>query len=101
MDYPEQINNDRAGRVLIIAWQDGTRQQWSHAMLRASCKCTLCQSQRLRGSAVEAADGVRVEQLHPVGAYGLQLVFSDGHEKGIYPWPYLRQLSTELASKQF
>jgi DUF971 family protein len=100
MDYPEQISNDRAGRVLAIVWRDGARQQWRHAELRAGCKCTQCQSQRLRGGVVAVADDVRVEELRPVGAYGLQLVFSDGHEKGIYPWPYLRELSTELASAQ-
>ena len=27
-----------------------------------------------------------------VGNYALQLVFSDGHERGIFPWGYLREL---------
>ncbi|VVQ11755.1 hypothetical protein PS938_03710 [Pseudomonas fluorescens] len=30
--------------------------------------------------------------------YGLQLVFSDGHERGIYPWAYLAQLTPVGAS---
>ncbi|HYQ49053.1 MAG TPA: DUF971 domain-containing protein, partial [Pseudomonas sp.] len=34
---------------------------------------------------------VRIERVEPQG-YGVQLVFSDGHERGIYPWPYLREL---------
>ena len=25
--------------------------------------------------------------------YGAQLVFSDGHARGIYPWQYLAQLA--------
>jgi DUF971 family protein len=25
----------------------------------------------------------------------VQLVFSDGHDRGIYPWPYLHQLALE------
>ena len=29
MDYPAEISNDRAGRVLTIVWQDGVRQQLS------------------------------------------------------------------------
>jgi DUF971 family protein len=28
-----------------------------------------------------------------VGSVGLQLFFSDGHERGIYPWPYLYALA--------
>jgi len=34
---------------------------------------------------------VRIERVEPQG-YGVQLVFSDGHERGIYPWAYLRDL---------
>ena len=34
---------------------------------------------------------VQVIELHSQG-YGLQLVFSDGHERGIYPWAYLAGL---------
>jgi DUF971 family protein len=33
-----------------------------------------------------------------VQGYGLQLIFSDGHERGIYPWPYLAQLTPEPTS---
>lgn len=36
-------------------------------------------------------DDVRVVQIESQG-YGVQLVFSDGHERGIYPWAYLRDL---------
>jgi DUF971 family protein len=35
---------------------------------------------------------VQVIELNPQG-YGLQLVFSDGHERGIYPWAYLSALT--------
>ncbi|CAI8772207.1 hypothetical protein EMIT0P43_170072 [Pseudomonas jessenii] len=31
--------------------------------------------------------------MHSQG-YGLQLVFSDGHERGIYPWAYLARLTS-------
>jgi len=92
MDYPAEIRNDRSTRRLAISWQDGVEQEWSHGALRAACKCTHCQSQRLRGGPAPQVPDVRVEQLHIVGNYGLQLVFSDGHERGIYPWPYLRTL---------
>jgi DUF971 family protein len=38
---------------------------------------------------------VRVIDLHSQG-YGLQLIFSDGHDRGIFPWPYLAQLAPEF-----
>lgn len=38
---------------------------------------------------------VRIEGVEPVGLYALKLVFSDGHDSGLYSWDYLRRLATE------
>ncbi|AZC64289.1 hypothetical protein PCL1391_3540 [Pseudomonas chlororaphis subsp. piscium] len=46
----------------------------------------------LAGLTPQVAPNVRVLQLNPQG-YGLQLVFSDGHDRGIYPWAYLAQMA--------
>lgn len=35
---------------------------------------------------------VEIKDLIPVGNYALQLVFSDGHDSGIYSWNYLFEL---------
>lgn len=90
--YPEQLENHRQAGYLEVLWQDGTRQRLEHGLLRASCKCTVCQSQRLRGLAPVADGAVQLTALHAVGSYGVQCVFSDGHQKGIFPWVYLRTL---------
>ena len=39
----------------------------------------------------DTSGGVRVLEIHSQG-YGVQLVFSDGHQRGIYPWAYLAQM---------
>jgi DUF971 family protein len=31
-------------------------------------------------------------EAHAMADAGLNLVFSDGHRRGIYPWAYLREL---------
>ncbi|MGF6200980.1 gamma-butyrobetaine hydroxylase-like domain-containing protein [Pseudomonas laurylsulfatiphila] len=54
------------------------------------CTCLPMSSRRWRIWRVDAR--VRVIELNPQG-YGLQLVFSDGHERGIYPWAYLAGLT--------
>ena len=96
MDYPAEISNDRAKGLLTIVWQDGVRQHWPHAQLRAHCKCTQCQSQRLLGATpLLSQQTSRVDNLRMIGNYGLQLVFGDRHERGIYPWPYLRSLPAD------
>lgn len=99
---PLELRNDRRDRVLHIVWSDGATQQLPHALLRAQCKCTVCQSQRLLAGAMgvawpASASGVAVTDLRQVGLYGVQLVFSDGHERGIYPWAYLRTLEAPVA----
>lgn len=35
---------------------------------------------------------VEIKDLVPVGNYALQLIFSDGHDSGIYSWNYLFDL---------
>jgi len=35
---------------------------------------------------------VSIKNIVPVGNYAIQLVFSDGHDSGIYSWEYLYQL---------
>ena len=37
-------------------------------------------------------------QINPIGEMGVQLVFSDGHDRGIYPWPYLHELTEDLSA---
>ena len=38
-------------------------------------------------------DDLRITDVHVVGGYAINLAFSDGHDRGIYPWTYLRLLS--------
>ena len=85
---PEHITDNRRAGVLELIWPDRRSQQLSHAYLRSRCQCSACR----KGKAPAAPHQLRITEIHPVGAYGVQLVFSDGHDRGIYPWPYLRSL---------
>ena len=38
---------------------------------------------------------VTITGIDTVGNYALQFTFSDGHDSGIYPWPYLYTLCRE------
>jgi len=35
---------------------------------------------------------VAISAIEPVGNYGIQLTFDDGHDSGIYSWSYLKKL---------
>lgn len=42
---------------------------------------------------------VGISAIKPVGNYALQLVFDDGHDTGLFSWPYLHQLCTQQTQR--
>jgi ATP-binding protein involved in chromosome partitioning len=38
---------------------------------------------------------VKIKELRPVGNYAVRIVFDDGHDTGLYSWPYLQTLHDE------
>lgn len=38
---------------------------------------------------------VHIQAVAPAGHYALKISFSDGHDSGLYDWPYLYRLATE------
>ena len=88
---PVAIGNSQEHQRLRLNWPDGREQLLGHAELRRQCPCSQCRAFRLRGSAPLVDARVRVVAVNGQG-YGVQLVFSDGHERGIYPWEYLAQM---------
>jgi DUF971 family protein len=62
--------------------------------LRAACRCATCKAAALQGQMQRPPAGVNLAAAEPVGQYALNLRFSDGHERGIYPWALLRELAT-------
>ena len=38
-------------------------------------------------------ENVAIENIEPVGQYAIKLIFSDGHNTGIYTWDYLYELA--------
>ena len=89
---PETIENHAAQGVLALRWPDGSEARFTHARLRAACPCSECRAQRRAGVELREDAAVRVAAIEPVGAYALNLAFSDGHRRGIYPYAMLAAL---------
>jgi DUF971 family protein len=89
---PESLVDHHASGVLEIRWRGGRTSRLPHALLRASCRCAACERQRRDGQAIDAPAAVRLAQILPVADQGVNLVFDDGHGRGIYPWSYLHEL---------
>jgi DUF971 family protein len=82
----------RAGQ-LRVRWADGET-MLDAAALRAACRCADCRAAALSGRTRDVDPDVRLAGASPVGQYALRLLFNDGHDRGIYPWELLRQLSS-------
>ena len=93
---PRALRNARDEGWLVIEW-DRPR-VFGHAQLRQACPCSQCRAARLRGRAAVVPGGVRLERLELQG-YGVQMIFSDGHDRGIYPWTYLHGLPETLGAE--
>ncbi len=97
---PESIIDHRARAALEFFWADGGRQVVAYGALRAHCPCADCKALRGSGPSGLAPDAaVKVAGIQPVGAYGVQFVFSDGHDRGIFPWGFLRELLEKEAAQ--
>ena len=96
---PLDIVDHQASGVLELRWQDGSASHLAHGLLRARCRCAACeQAYRDLGSHPEPASSIRLAAIHPVSDKGLNLVFSDGHGRGIFPWAYLHELGLPVTS---
>jgi DUF971 family protein len=92
--WPQQVLLHERSGALSLGWADASSALLSGHRLRAACRCAGCEQARRLGAAPAADAGVKLQRISPIGEFGLQLHFSDGHERGIYPWAYLRELAT-------
>ncbi len=89
---PSSIINDTTTRTLTLTWGNGLVQNLNHDTLRAACKCAFCRAKQLKDEAVLDNKSQLITEIHAHG-FGLQLVFNDGHDRGMYPWQYLQTLN--------
>jgi DUF971 family protein len=80
---------------LGIVWDDDHESYYPGHYLRCACACAACVDETSGRKVLDDArvgKDVRVEELHPVGHYGISVRWSDGHDTGIYTFERLRQL---------
>ena len=95
---PVNITADRRQRLLIINWNDGHESRYSFSGLRQACPCVDCSGGHAHMGQPPDAGQIRdapvtelnLESIAAVGAYAIQISWSDGHSTGIYSWEWLR-----------
>ncbi|HEX2604103.1 MAG TPA: gamma-butyrobetaine hydroxylase-like domain-containing protein [Oxalicibacterium sp.] len=91
--WPSEVRLNTASRTLELVW-DGQLVALPHRVLRRSCRCSMCEStRRLIKQVLPVDDDIAVLKIEPLGSSALRLYFSDGHDRGIYPWTYIKQIA--------
>ena len=79
-----------------IEWDDGSTPSSSISNCGGACPCAACvhelTGKRMVGPG-EVPQNVEALDHMPVGRYALQLLWSDAHDTGIYPYNLLRRIS--------
>lgn len=81
-----------------MIWEDGSASCLPAATLRAHSRSAETVRAGIDGLAPALPDDLAITAVEPVGAYAVNLAFSDGHDRGIFPWPYLRALADGAAT---
>jgi len=76
-----------------VIWPGAAPRRLSAALLRAHSRASGAIRARLEGCAVAAPADLRILALALVGSYAVNIAFSDGHDRGIYPWAWLRAIA--------
>ena len=92
---PANVTAFPNGEVGIV-WSDGRESFYDGHALRCACACASCVDETtgiklLRDERVSR--DVRALEIHPVGNYGVSIVWSDGHDTGIYTFETLLRLA--------
>jgi len=96
-----QLNSYQlSGKYLAIDWTDGHESLLSISRLRDECPCANCQGEpdlfgrihRPEQTHSKMDRSYELVDVRPVGRYGVQLTWGDGHSTGIYSFDYLRDM---------
>ncbi|WP_316233700.1 gamma-butyrobetaine hydroxylase-like domain-containing protein [Bradyrhizobium sp. SZCCHNPS2010] len=94
---PERIEVVDEARALALTWFDGQARIDTVTLRRASRAASELRRQ-IDGIALVVPDDLHLTGLQPIGNYAVRLSFSDGHDRGIYPWSYLRELAEQSSA---
>ncbi len=88
----DTLTTDDTAQTLTLLWNDGRQHVLPAAFLRAKARDAWTIRESLDHGEVAIAPGIAITALREIGN-GVNIHFSDGHDKAIYPFPYLRELS--------
>ena len=95
MSRPKEINVHKKSAILELVYEDGRSHSLSAEYLRVFSPSAEVQGYGPGQSVLQhGKKDVQFLKFEPQGHYALKIVFSDGHDSGIYSWDYLDRLGS-------
>ncbi len=86
---------DQQNRTLSLSFDDGSMTELSCEYLRVHSPSAEVRGHGPGQEVLQTGkETVNIVAIEPVGNYAVRLVFSDGHDTGLYAWNFLIELAT-------
>ncbi len=93
--WPNNLEFDRAARLLRIAFDDGEAFAIPFELLRVESPSAENKGHGGDQPPPKGKANVGVIEAQPVGRYAVRIIFDDGHDTGLYPWDLLYKLGRD------
>ncbi len=91
--YAEELRVRDKGRLLVVRFHEGDAYDIPAELLRVESPSAEVQGHGPGQEVlVTGKAAVTIVGIEAVGSYAVKLIFSDGHDTGLYTWPYLAHL---------
>ena len=84
---------------LLIKWDDKSKSSIGLEKLRKLCPCATCIAERENQSKsyipLLMENQFKVGSINQVGSYAISIAWKDGHNTGIYEYPFLKKLADD------
>lgn len=96
---PTEIKLHKKSRLFEISFSDGKTFSFPFEFLRVYSPSAEVRGHGPGQEVLQTGKkDVEIDNMEPVGHYGLQITFSDGHDTGIYSWDLFHEYGTNQES---
>src|SRR4249920_4270734 len=93
---PTSITVHQQSRVLEVGFDDGREFRIPFELMRVHSPSAEVRGHGAGQEVLQTGKReVGITAIEPVGSYAVRLVFSDGHDTGLYSWEYLYHLGKD------
>ena len=92
--WPSELRLNPEKTALRVAFDDGVSESLPAELLRVTSPSAEVQGHSpAERKLVAGKRDVSIRGIEPVGNYAVKLVFSDGHDTGLFTWSYLYRMA--------